>query len=154
MKSKILFVEDNPHKRTRVTEYIRTISNECVITEAYSFSSGCQAIERDVYDFILLDISLPTYDRVGNESGGKFRPFAGKEIARKLTRAGGKSKIVFITQYNSFSDKGTSHSLDGLVSVLMQDSPSNFAGLVFYDSSRSSWKTEISRIFRDLGLCA
>lgn len=150
MKISVLFVEDNPHKRARVTEYIKAISSNIDVTEAYSFSSGCQAIEDKNYSLILLDISLPTYDRIGNESGGKFRPFAGKEIARKLIRSGSKAKIVFITQYSSFSDKGTSHSLDGLEKVLSFEVGKNFSGLVFYDSSRSSWKTEILNIFEQI----
>jgi CheY-like chemotaxis protein len=146
MKLNILFVEDNPHKRASVIEYIKVLLPDSEVVEAYSFSSGCQAITRHQFSLILLDISLPTYDRVGSESGGKFRPFAGKEIARKLIRSGSKSRVAFITQYNSFSDRGTSYSFDSLGADLASEIGGNFAGLVFYDSSRSSWKTEISTI--------
>lgn len=150
MKFNILFVEDNPHKRARVIEYIKSLLPECEVIEAYSFSSGCQAISQHEFAFVLLDISLPTYDREGNESGGKFRPFAGKEIARKLIRSGSKSRVAFITQYNSFSDRGTSYSFDSLGRDLANEIGESFAGLVFYDSSRSSWKTEISAILNEL----
>jgi DNA-binding LytR/AlgR family response regulator len=146
MNHNILFVEDNPHKRARIIEFIKSTFPQIEIFEAHSFSSGCQAIEKNDFSIILLDISMPTYDRVGNESGGKFRPFAGREIARKIMRNDKKSLVIFITQYNSFSDKGNSYSLEGLGEILLSESKQNYGGLVFYDSALSSWKNEIRKI--------
>jgi CheY-like chemotaxis protein len=118
------------------------------VTEAHSFTSGCQAIEKNNYSLVLLDISLPTYDKIGVESGGKFRPFGGREIARKLARSSSTSKVLFITQYNSFSDRGASESLQSLEQLLKAECGDNYCGLIFYDSSKSAWRTEINNIFK------
>lgn len=149
MSHDLLFVEDNPHKRARIIDFLKITFPLIEIIEAHSFSSGCQAIENRQFSIILLDISMPTYDRVGNESGGKFRPFAGREIARKIMRSRGQSLVIFITQYNSFSDKGTSYSLEELSEILHSESKDNYGGLIFYDSALSSWKSEIKKIIEN-----
>lgn len=150
MSLDILFVEDNPHKRARTAEFVTSLHTDIHIVEAWSFTSGCQALEQKEYPLVLLDISLPTYDRIGSESGGRFRTFAGREIARKIIRSGASTQILFITQYGSFSDRGTSYSFEGLKSELARECGRNFAGMVFYDSSKSAWKDEISSIILSL----
>lgn len=152
MNTEILFVEDNPHKRARVVEFLKSAFQNISITEAHSFSAGCQAIDNKIFALVLLDISLPTYDRVGNESGGRFRPFAGKEIARKLIRNGAPSRIIFITQYAAFSDKGSSYSFESLKLSLAQECGMSFAGMIFYDSGRASWKNDLSSAIGNLDL--
>jgi CheY-like chemotaxis protein len=150
MSVDILFVEDNQHKRARTMEYITTLHRSIEITEAWSFSSACQALEKNQYSLVLLDISLPTYDRVGSESGGRFRTFAGREILRKIVRSGSLTKILFITQYTAFSDRGTSYTFEGLKNELARECGENFAGMVFYDSSQTAWKEDAFKIIKAL----
>lgn len=143
MLIKTLFIEDNPHKRARITDFLISLPYDLEIIEAYSFTSGSQQIELSNFDIIFADISLPTYDKREKESGGRFRPFAGREIGRKIIRRGSFEKILFITQYESFSDKGTSFSFEELKQVLKFECGHNFLGMIFYDSSMSVWKDEI-----------
>lgn len=149
MSINLLFVEDNPHKRARITEFLKTLPFDFNIQEAYSFTSCCQKMETSRFSIILADISLPTYDKQGSESGGRFRPFAGREIGRKLMRKRASEKILFITQYESFSDKGTSYSFDDLAKLLSEDCGDNFLGMIFYDSSRSAWKDALANTMKE-----
>jgi DNA-binding NarL/FixJ family response regulator len=133
-------VEDNYHKRQKVTDFIRQNYNDSKIREAYSFTSGSKAALEEEYDLVILDISLPTYDKVGNESGGRKRMFGGREIARKLIRRRSEIRVVFITQYDAFSDGGFSLSFDELGVVLKEECGNSYLGLIHYDSSKSAWK--------------
>lgn len=143
MGHRLLLVEDNLHKRNRILEFVRQNFPSCEIVESCSFTSAGQAIEVQDFDLILLDISLPTYDRVGNESGGRFRPYGGREIARKLIRRGTAGKIIFVTQYSSFSDKGLARSLETLRDEFEAECKERFAGMVLFDSAMSTWKTQL-----------
>ncbi|MGI3744890.1 MAG: hypothetical protein ACRYF8_05285 [Janthinobacterium lividum] len=147
MSISVLLVEDNYHKRQKITDFIIAINPAAVITEAHSFSSGSKALLNDVYDVVMLDISLPTYDKVGNESGGRKRLFGGREIARKLIRRRGSANIVFITQYDAFSDGGISLSFDELGKILSAECGTSFHGLILYDSSKSAWKDALESVF-------
>lgn len=145
MKS-ILIVEDNSHKREKVVDYILQLLPEAEIDEAYSFSSGGKLATENSYDLILLDISLPTYDKTESDTGGRNRAFGGHEIARKIIRRKLKTNIIFITQFDSFSDQDRSHSIDSLETLLKNDCGDNYIGLVRYDSSRYSWKEKLGEL--------
>ncbi|WP_116744324.1 response regulator [Janthinobacterium sp. 78] len=148
MSLEILFIEDNPHKRLRTAEFVTSLNSKINITEACSFTSGIQALENKNFPLILLDISLPTYDKIASEAGGRFRTLAGREIARKIMREKINSKIIFITQYATFSDKGASYTFEELKIELSKECGPQFAGMVFYDSSQSAWKETIMKVIK------
>lgn len=145
MALKLLFIEDNSHKRAKIIEYLNSGAISIDIVEAHSYTSGCQQLDAGRFDCALVDISLPTYDRTNLEAGGRFRAFAGREIARKIIRQGGVSKVIFITQYSSFSEKGNSYSFEELGSLLQKECGELFGGMIFFDSSHSSWKDALSQ---------
>lgn len=147
---KILFVEDNAHKRNRVREYILSLEEDVEVEEAHSYTSGSRKLEESQFDLFLLDVSLPTYDRVGAESGGRFRVFGGREIARKIFRRSACSKIAFVTQFDSFSDKGNSYTFAALQAEISDELGDSYKGMIFYGSSISSWRDEIGKIIKDL----
>lgn len=139
---KILLVEDSDHKRIRVLQLIRGAIPNSTIVEAHSFTSASRAIGESEYDVVIMDMSLPTYDRSATESGGKFRALGGRELARKIVRRHQNSKIIFFTQYDAFS--GTdSHTLESLRGLLSRECGANFNSLIYYDSSQSSWREEL-----------
>lgn len=148
MPMTILLVEDNYHKRQKIIDFVKTNYMNATINEAHSFSSGSKAATEIDYDLVILDISLPTYDKVGNEAGGRKRMFGGREIARKLTRRRPGSKIVFLTQYDAFSEGGLSLSFDELGEILKTECGDSYLGLIHYDSAKSSWKELLYIAFR------
>ena len=112
----ILVVEDNEYKRKRIVEVIKSDFNDCIVTESYSFTSAWKFISEHVFDVILLDMSLPTFDKTDSDPGGVFRIFGGKELARKMGKRNVKSKFIFITQY-----KGPELGTIALLSNIMRE---------------------------------
>lgn len=149
MQSKLLFVEDNDYKRNKVLDYLRSNFSCMDVYVAKSYTSGVQAIDSVYFDTILLDISLPTYDKTATESGGRFRTFGGRELARRSIKKPHSPKIIFITQYKSFSERGTSYSFDDLAQQLSVDCGDHFKGVIFFDGAQSSWKDSLRAILRD-----
>lgn len=146
----ILFVEDNSHKRTRVVDLIKMSGIEVVVDEACSYSSGSRKLEEKNYDLYLLDISLPTYDKSSSESGGRFRVFGGREIARKILDIDIECKIAFITQFNSFSEKGNSYTFDALQIEIANELREKFGGMIYYNSASSTWRDELLKVIKDI----
>ncbi len=145
MFQKILLVEDSEHKRSKIKAFLASIFADAEVAEAYSFNSGCRLVEDCHFDLVVLDMSMPTYDRAPKESGGRFRSFGGREIARKIIRRGAITKVLFITQYDSFSDKVGSISLASLDRELAVECGASYMGLIYYDSSKSAWKEEFRK---------
>lgn len=145
---KVLIVEDSEHKRERIVNFLRERIVDLKLSVAHSFNSACKRIDDFEFDLAIMDMSIPTYDKSTTESGGRFRVFGGHELARKIVRKSIGCRIVFITQFDSFSTKSDAHTLESLDKLLEKDCGKSYAGLIHYDSSKSSWKDELERSLR------
>jgi CheY-like chemotaxis protein len=143
MSLSVLLVEDSDHKRVKVKELLSEIAGHIELAEAQSFSSASRAIDGSEFDVVIMDMSLPTYDRSSVESGGRFRTLGGRELARKIVRRGHRSRIVFFTQYDSFSG-ANAHTLESLGMLLRSECGENFSALIHYDSSLSVWREQLT----------
>ncbi|SOE87072.1 Response regulator receiver domain-containing protein [Burkholderia sp. YR290] len=144
MVKDVLIVEDNNHKRERIITFLHETFPKCKVIEAHSFTAACKRIAEQEFAAVLMDMSLPTYDKSATESGGRFRAFGGRELARKIIRRSISTKILFITQYQSFSERGTSQTFESLDEEVRLECGSHYIGFVHYDSSRSAWKEKIT----------
>lgn len=140
----ILLIEDNMHKRERILGYLKSSGHLIAVKEAYSFTSGFRAMTDGAkYDLVIMDMSLPTYDKSSTESGGRFRTLGGREVARKARRKGIDFPILFLTQYNAFSEGDVSHTLETMDGELRGEFGKCYLGIVQYDSSQTLWKDGI-----------
>lgn len=146
MTLELLLVEDNSHKRDRIVTFVREFFPKWIISEANSFAAASRLVLDNEYAVILMDMSLPTYSKSEEDSGGRFRTFGGREIARKILRRGISTKILFVTQYEAFSNQGTSKTLEILDEEMKVEYGLIYAGLTHYDSSKSNWKEDISKV--------
>ena len=143
MNRKLLVVEDNEYKRKRIIELIASNLVGWDIDECYSFNSAWQLISKNNYSVILLDMSLPTFDKTESEPGGAFRVFGGKELARKMSKRKITSKIIFVTQYKNFSDNTNSCSFDSLKSELLEEYYESCVGFILYSNTKSEWRDDL-----------
>lgn len=148
MSAKVLLVEDSEHKRGRVLFFLSESFPDFKVLEAQSFNSACKLIDTTRFDIVLMDMSMPTYDRSPTESGGRFRTFGGRELARKIMRKGVDTRVVFLTQYDAFSASVGSHTLETLGEALKNECGVSYGGLIHYDSSKSSWKEQLESVLK------
>jgi CheY-like chemotaxis protein len=140
---KILVVEDNDHKLNKIVDFIKVSSVEANIEVSRSFTSGWNKSQANNYDLICLDMSLPTFDKSDTESGGRFRVFGGKEIAKKIKRKNIKSKFLFITHYKNFSDNNKNYSFDELKRELLSEYKGLCLDVIFYSNKTSEWRDKL-----------
>lgn len=150
MHHKILIVEDNEYKRTRIKELIYSEFPDCEISECYSFTSAWKLISNSRFDLLLLDMSLPTFDKTDSDPGGVFRVFGGKELARKIKKRGLPTKFLFITQYKSFSDSTSSLSFEGLKEELLTQYENECLGFILYSNTVSEWREDLITYINEL----
>ncbi len=62
-----------------------------------------------------------------------------------MVRLNRRAKIVFLTQYDSFSDTIASHTLSSLDVVLRKECGASYLGIVYFDSSKAAWKESLDR---------
>lgn len=145
---KILLVEDNHFKREKIIEFVKQFSNMTVL-EAASYNMGLTLATADKFDLIILDMSMPTFDRTEAENGGRFRVLGGKEIATRLKKQNKLSPFVVLTGYSNFSngrDKLSLAQINDLLAMFGDD----YKGTIFFDSASSVWKEELTSVIENL----
>lgn len=144
----ILIIEDNPFKREKVIEFIK-ITYDATLIEASSYNSGVNLALENNFDLIILDMSMPTFDRTDTTHGGRFRALAGKDIAIKLERAKKLVPFIILTGYKDFSVNSQSLSIYQIDETLkaMGDI---YKGCIIFDAVNSVWKEELSKIIEEV----
>lgn len=141
---RFLIVEDLKHKADELTLFIENNYKDSSITTRTSYQSGLEEIlvNSNLYDVILLDMSMQNYDISQNEYGGDPINLAGKFILEKMYYEELETKVIVVTMYGNFLDDKV--SLRDLDLNLRQEYPDNYVGSVFFSSSEEKWKDDLS----------
>jgi CheY-like chemotaxis protein len=149
---KTLIVEDDENKLNQISEILSSVPDINLISRR-SYQSGLKEIIANYYDLIVLDMSMPTYDKSSSEPGGRFRKFAGKEILAEINRRKIKTKALLVTGFDTFGEGSTFITLKEMNQMLASTFPTVYLGCVFYNASETNWTEEllhhVNTIMRD-----
>lgn len=140
----ILVIEDNQLKRDKLCGFLSS-SFDVTLFEAASYNSGLKALLNRNFDLLVLDMSMPTFDRTTATSGGRFRALAGKEIAVRLKKEGRLIPFVVVTGYSDFSVNAENLSISQIDEIL-KTLGDEYKGCVFFDAVESVWKEQLMEI--------
>lgn len=138
----ILIVEDDENKLYQISE-ILSADSDITLVARRSYQSGLKEIISNHYDLIVLDMSMPTYDKTPSEPGGRFRKFAGKEILSEIIRRKIVTKALLVTGFDFFGEGSTFITLKELNQRLTDAFPAIYLGSVFYNASETNWAEEL-----------
>lgn len=143
---KILIVEDDQNKIKAIENYLKELIMDSKITLKKSYQSGLKEILSNQYDLIILDMTMPTFDRSPTESGGKVLKYAGMEILRKMIRKKVYTFCIVVTQFDTFGSK----TLKELEKELEEKFKKNYCGTVSYNSISAIWKENLKDKIEEL----
>lgn len=144
----ILVIEDNQLKRDKICKFLAE-NFDVRLFEAGSYNSGLNALLARRYDLLVLDMSMPTFDRTASTSGGRFRVLAGKEIATRLKKQNILVPFVVVTGYSDFSVNAENLGISQIDEIL-KALGTHYKGCVFFDSVESIWKENLFEIVRGI----
>ncbi|MEH6762954.1 MAG: hypothetical protein V7655_00510 [Aequorivita antarctica] len=133
-----LLIEDDQIKASKIIEYITDNFDNIQIVHRKSYQSGIKQIFEEDFKFILLDMSIPTYDQEAGSFSGKPRNFGGRDILKEMKRYKKQSNVKVVTQYNEFD--GGSISIVDLDSELNKEYPKLYKGYIYYKSGQTAWE--------------
>lgn len=147
---KLLIAEDAEYKLNTIMHFIENEYKEIEIHVTNSYSSAIKSLVSNNFDLAILDMSLPTFDKVDGDEGGEFRTYGGLDIARQIKRRSLLVKFLFLTQYRSFIGDPklqNSKSIDEKARSLY---PEQYLGLIPYENNENLWKEELGRLIEGL----
>lgn len=140
---KIILVEDDTKKIEDITSFLSKKLNKCELIVRESYQSGIKEILHNDFDVLLLDMSIPTYDKTPIEVGGPYEKFGGYKILKELARKNRALKTILITMFDDFGESDQSITLNQINSTLLEEFPLHFLGSVFYQSKETKWQDEL-----------
>lgn len=150
---RILLVEDEAPKRTHIMRFLTGLGSGIAVTEARSVNSALDALELDLPDLLILDMSLPTFDVGGQEGGGRPQGLGGIEILRHMSLSGISCPTIVITGYEAFPrDAGKPVELFQVRAELMAEFSEFLRRVLHYNSTYDEWKVELAKAIAEVGL--
>jgi len=150
MPKKILFIEDNLIKMEAVLNVLRMNFQDVDITTKDSFRSGLRELIGNSYDILLLDMSLPTWDREGVKKQEGFERFGGETIMREMKRKRKLTPTIVITMFSEFGIGKSFIDLVDLDKHLRSEFKEFYNGYVKYSSSEKKWEDELKSALEKL----
>lgn len=109
-----------------------------------SYQTGLKEVERGQADWVVLDMTMPTYDVTPSERGGRTRFFGGREILRAIARRKLPARVIVVTQFESFGEGKQKKTLSELSQELRRDFPDNYVDTVFYHPAQTEWREKLA----------
>ncbi len=137
-----VLVEDDDYKAKQVKKYIESLGNELEVKG--SFKSGMAQIVKSNPDFVLLDMSIPSFEVSNMHPSSRNRKFGGRDILVEMKRKNIVVPAIVITQYNVFGEE--EKSLEELDGELEKEFDGLYRGIVFYNASVLDWQEHLKRL--------
>lgn len=142
-----LLVEDEGPKLAHIRRFMRESFSNVSVSDARSVSKALDAIEEEMFDLLLLDMSLPTFDVGHGEHGGRPQGFGGIEILRHIAMEGLALPTIVLTGYEAFPDEaGTLIDLNTLRERMTEEFPETVVAVVHFNSSLDDWRISLRPI--------
>jgi CheY-like chemotaxis protein len=145
----LYIVEDNLIKIEKIQGFLTSRIPEIKkINYFYSFNSGLKAVKENPPNLILLDMTLPTFDRRPNSREGRSRPLGGYDIMRKMKLFGIKSRVIVVTQLESFGEGSEMVGFKDLTILCKKEFGDFFLGSVYFNQSDSAWMEDLYKLLK------
>lgn len=137
----ILIIEDDENKLNDIIRVIKDICRRLSImsdiTVKHSYQSGLEAVIDNEYTLLLLDMSLPNFEKK-SDSGIPFGR-AGEIILNEIQYYDKRTKTIIVTQYEDIDGS----SMNGIDQELKNEFSSFYYGYVKYTANESNWENEL-----------
>jgi DNA-binding response OmpR family regulator len=148
---RIYLIEDSDLKVRKIKEFLLSEFGVDFTPEVFgSYHSGLRAMQANVPDLAILDMTLPNFDRTPSVREGKPRPLGGYDLMRKMKLHGMVSKAIVVTQLEAFGEGAEKVSFRDITAIAYEEFPGLFLGSVYFDQASSRWQSSLGEMIRGL----
>ena len=148
---KILLVEDESPKAGHIKNCLEELRPRCEVRWVRSVRTAIEKLEEGGWQLLILDMSLPTFDIVKGESGGRPQGFGGIELMREMELSEVEVPVIVITGYEAFTKSGGEIGLGAIARELSDEFPEFFKGILHFNSAYGDWKLKLEELLNRLG---
>jgi CheY-like chemotaxis protein len=146
---KILIIEDDKIKIEKLSNFFEGYN----YTIKESYHSGLKELIDGFgnYSFLILDMTIPLWDKGNNNLGGNYEQFGGERILREIKRRKKEIPTILVSMFDVFPTPEGNLTFEELNSHLKSQFPSFYVGGVFYNAIEADkWKTELRNLINSI----
>lgn len=140
-----LIIEDDDVKLDRLRGFLDHEVPTVNIEVARSYKSGLLALVRLNPTFVLLDMTLPSFDIQPGTDGGRPLSLGGKDLLRQMKRRDIQSPAIVVTGFDTFGS-GTPVTLAQLDSELAFEFSDFYLGSVYFNAATEDWRDRLREL--------
>lgn len=146
----VTIIEDDGEKAEQLKDVVSVAFPKAQIEVFGSFNKGLRAVRALCPDILLLDMTLPTFDRQPGVREGRSRPIGGYEILRKLSLSRLAPMTIVVSQFETFGDGPDQLNFQGMSAKCAAEFPEMYRGAVKFELAGSAWRHELSAVLGGL----
>jgi CheY-like chemotaxis protein len=140
---KVLIIDDSDYKLDTLSAFFN--KRDATVTIRRSYQSGLKELLQQPHDLVVLDMTMPTFDKTPTEQGHRFRPYAGLEILSEMKRKKILAPTIIVTQFDTFPN---GEDLETLKAKLKRDFANLYIGTIYYDASSNDGMADLEQLVR------
>lgn len=144
----VLIVEDDTYKLDGLLEVVNRALVDASITCCRSVQAAVVEICDKNFEFVILDMSLPSHDPEKGSMLGIPRLSGGVEVLFELDYNSKESNVIIVTQYPEIEMSDEMVPLPKVKEFLKGNYNINIRSCVYYDSDSHAWQAEISETIK------
>lgn len=146
--SKVLIIEDDLTKIMRLKEYF---SND-IITLEESYQSGVSELKKNYkqYDFLILDMTIPLWEKGKNDLGGNYEQFGGEKILREMKRKDLVLPTILFTMFDVFPTNDGALTFDELNRKYERLFEGIYMGAVLFKTNEDNWIEKLDKLILNI----
>lgn len=148
--NKILIIEDDKIKIERLSAFF----SQEKISIKESFQSGLSEIKNNIldYDYLILDMTIPLWEKGNNDLGGNYEQFGGERILREMKRRKLFLPTILFTMFDVFPTKEGNITFSEVNNIFKKEFSDFYIGAVFYNSNEDNWQLEMKDLITQIKL--
>lgn len=150
LSMQIFIVEDDALKAESVRSFLNELADDIEVRVYRSYQSGLLALQQQTPDLVVLDMTLPTYDRSPNQRVGRLRALGGYDLLRKLALKRQNTNSVVLTMLSVFGEDDEQVTFDDMAEKCINEFAGSYKGAIFFEIDDSGWRTELARVVQDI----
>lgn len=147
---RVLLVEDDKNKTEQLVAFLQQEIPFAVVVHKGAVDDAIKALESNLFDLVLLDMSLPVFDYAMEEDGFAHLPVGGRDVIDAADRLGRECRVVVVTALDRFGKNEDAVTLQQLDAELRAEYGSLYAGKVWYTAHSDRWKGELRSLLADV----
>lgn len=145
---RVLIIEDDKIKIEKLSDFFSNSS----FSIRDSYHSGLKELMDSSidYDVLILDMTIPLWDKNHSDLGGNFEQFGGERILREMKRRKISLPTILFTMFDVFPSEAGNLTFQELDTHLKNQFQSFFLGSVFFNASENNWKVALQEYLKNI----